>query len=164
MKISTLTLALLLALPAAAYAQDQDKAEQKELPEAAAKGQATAEAARAGGDRNPQTGKELKGVGKKEAKFKAGKALAETVKSKAPDPDYRDEDSDDDGLSDATESSHEATHTVQQKEGADATKRKRPGRVKYADVTLKKGAAEADDGAAEAEKPKKADKKKGDND
>lgn len=144
MKVSTLALALLLALPAVAYAQDQDKTEQKELPEAAAKGQATAEAARAG-------------------KFKAGKALADTVKAKADDPDFRDEDSDDDGLSDATESAHEATHTVQQQEGVDATKRKRPGRVKYADITLKKGSAEADDRFDTAEKPKKADKKKGDN-
>lgn len=144
MKLSTLTLALLLALPSAAFSQDQAQNESKETPEAAAHGQGTAEAARAG-------------------KFKAGKALADTVKSKADDPDFRDEDSDDDGLSSATESSQEATHTVQQKEGVDATKRKRPGRVKYADITLKKGAAEADDGTDEADKPKKADKKKGDN-
>lgn len=144
MKLSTLAIAMLLALPLSSLAQDPATENTKETPEAAEKGQATAEAARAG-------------------KFKAGKALADTVKAKADDPDFRDEDSDDDGLSDATENSHEAIHTVQQKEGVDATKRKRPGRVKYADITLKKGSAEADDGSETAEKPKKADKKKGDN-
>ncbi|WP_417683190.1 hypothetical protein [Pseudidiomarina aquimaris] len=152
MKIATLIMAVSLALTGSAFAQDQAQAEQET-------------------DRNPQTGKEIKDA-QRAGKFKAGKALADTVKAKAPDPDYLDDDDDGDGLGDvdgdgvgdlAREEAHEAAHTVQQKEGADATKRKRPGRTKYGDITLKKGATAAGDATDTDEKPKKADKKKGDN-
>lgn len=146
MKIATLIMAVSLALTGSAFAQEQAQTKDQTKDEAK-------DAQRAG-------------------KFKAGKALADTVKAKAPDPDYLDDDDDGDGLGDvdgdgvgdlAREEAHEAAHAVQQKEGADPTKRKRPGRTKYADITLKKGAAEADDGSAEADKSKKSDKKKGDN-
>lgn len=148
MKIIHGLLGLTLALGiGTGYAQDQAQDEKKELPEAAADGQQTAETARAGKDRNPQTGKELKGIGEA-ARLKGGKALAETVKATAGPPDFIDDDDDGDGIGDATEQSaaHEATHTVQQSSGAEATERKALGRTKTADVTLKK-----------------SDKKKGDN-
>ncbi|WP_411358213.1 hypothetical protein [Pseudidiomarina salilacus] len=108
------------------YAQDQTQDDKKELPEAAADGQQTAETARAG-------------------KFKAGKALADTVKATAGPPDFIDDDDDGDGIGDATE-------------------RKRPGRVKYADVTFERGKVESDDSdTVEADDKKKPTKKKGDN-
>ncbi len=152
MKIATLVMALSLALTGSAFAQDQAQ-EKKET------------------DRNPQTGKEIKDT-QRAGKFKAGKALADTVKAKAQDPDYLDDDDDGDGLGDvdgdgvgdlAREEAHELGHTVQQEQGVDPTKRKRPGRAKYGDITLKKGATEAADATDTDEKPKKADKKKGDN-
>ena len=130
MKVIHGLLGLTLALGiGTGYAQDQTQEEKKALPEAATDGQETAAAARTG-------------------KFKAGKALADTVKATAGPPDFVDEDSDDDGLDDATErdAEHEAAHTVQQSSGAETTERKALGRTKTADVTLKK-----------------ADKKKGDN-
>lgn len=152
MKTSYLLVALSLLFCGAGYAQDQAKQSHEQADEPA-----------------------------KQAKFKAGKALADTVKAKAQESDYLDDDDDSDGLGDATEGkqgdldgdgvgdlarqeAHELTHTVQQgNETADATKRKRPGRTKYADITLKKGAAAPDDTDEEADKPKKSDKKKGDN-
>lgn len=119
MKIATLVMATSLALTGSALAQDPTEAKKET-------------------DRNPQTGKEIKDA-QRTGKFKAGKALADTVKATAQDPDFRDEDSDDDGVGDvARAEAHELSHSVQQKEGADAT---------------------ADTG----DKPKKADKKKGDN-
>ena len=130
MKIIHGLLGLTLALGiGTGYAQDQAQDDKKELPEAAADGQQTAETARAG-------------------KFKAGKALADTVKATAGPPDFIDDDDDGDGIGDATEQSaaHEAAHTVQQSSGAETTERKALGRTKSADVTLKK-----------------SDKKKGDN-
>ena len=145
MKIIHGLLGLTLALGiGTGYAQDQAQDEKKELPEAAADGQQTAETARAGKDRNPQTGKELKGIGEA-ARLKGGKALAETVKATAGPPDFIDDDDDGDGIGDATE-------------------RKRPGRVKYSDITLERGQAESDNSATiEADDKKKTTKKKGDN-
>ncbi|WP_417689417.1 hypothetical protein [Pseudidiomarina sp.] len=146
MKIATLIMAISLVLTGSAFAQDQAQTQDQTKDEA----------------------KDTQRAGK----FKAGKALADTVKAKAQDPDYLDDDDDGDGLGDvdgdgvgdlAREEAHELGHTVQQEQGVDPTKRKRPGRAKYGDITLKKGATEAADATDTDEKPKKADKKKGDN-
>ncbi len=155
MKHAYIFIALGLALPLSAAAQDKAK------PEPAAAGQATAEAAK-------ETSEQARG-----AKFDAGKKLADQVKVSAGPPDHLDDDSDDDGLLDLAESAaHESTHTVQQAEGTKAAERKRPGRTKYGDITLERSADDTStqDNEAQGEKPQekpaekaKTGKKKGNN-
>lgn len=84
----------------------------------------------------------------RQAKFKAGKALADTVK--ATDSGHLDDDDDGDGLGDATTTMSE-------------TKRKRPGRTKTGDVTLANECDTDCDSATDAVDAKTTKKKGGNN-
>ncbi|MBY6062900.1 hypothetical protein [Pseudidiomarina sediminum] len=120
--VTILTVVATLALSATTQAQDQAKTKD-------ASATTTDEAAR-------------------QAKFKAGKALADTVK--ATDSGHLDDDDDGDGLGNATATMSE-------------TKRKRPGRIKTGDVTLANECDTDCDSATDTTNAQKSKKKGGNN-